>query len=206
MPRLRALPPAKLDEQQRALYDQVASGKRAAGPQLFRLTSDDGSLTGPFNVFLHAPRIGAALNSVGEAVRYGSQLSARIRELAILAVAGYRDSEFERYAHERLGKAIGLTDAEMTAAGDLGDLELDDPDEAAAYEFCRQALRDRVVKDEIYAAAEERLGEQQVVELTALIGYYDALALLLSVFEIGVPEEPAALDDDTGTRQDGVDR
>lgn len=190
MSRLRPLPPAELDEHQRAVYDQVAGGKRAQGPQRFRLTDDDGSLTGPFNAFLHAPATGAALSSVGEAIRYGSELSPRIRELAILAVAGYRDCAFERHAHERVGAAAGLTAAEMATAAALGDLELDDPDEAVAYEICRQMLRGRRVDDAAYGQAQARLGTRRLVELTALVGYYEALALLLSVFEIGVPDEP----------------
>lgn len=189
MSRLPLLPPSELDADQRALYAQVAEGPRAAGPQRFRLTNDDGSLTGPFNVLLHAPTVGAALSGVGEAVRYGTALSDRVRELAILAVAAHRDSAFERYAHERVGAAVGLTDAEMSAVRELADADLDDPREAAAYDFCRIALQQREVPDYVYTAAREQLGQQAVVELTMLLGYYDALALLLSVFEVGVPDD-----------------
>jgi 4-carboxymuconolactone decarboxylase len=191
MSRLRSLPPDELDDDQRALHGRIAGGPRAAGPQRFRLTNDDGSLTGPFNVFLHAPTTGAAFSAVGEAIRYGTGLSARIRELAILAVASHRDSVFERYAHERVGRSIGLTEEEIAAVRELGPLELSDPAEAVAYRFCRRALLERRVDDDLYAEAVTELGEQQVVELTALLGYYDALSLLLSVFEVGAPLDPS---------------
>ena len=36
-------------------------------------------------------------------------------------------------------------------------------------------------------AAVAALGRTQVVELTVLIGYYDAVALLLAVFRVGLP-------------------
>ncbi|GGI07576.1 carboxymuconolactone decarboxylase family protein [Egicoccus halophilus] len=190
MSRLRPLKPQELNAAQRQLYGQVSGGPRAAGPQRFRLTAGDGSLTGPFNVFLHAPTVGAALSSVGEAIRYGTSLPARLRELAILTVAGHRDSAFERYAHERVGRSVGITEEEMRALRNLDDLDLDDPAEAAAYAFCKQALRKRGVDDAIFAAAAEQLGEQTLVELTALLGYYEGVALLLSVFDVGVPDDP----------------
>jgi 4-carboxymuconolactone decarboxylase len=190
MSRLPALPPEQLDDRQRELYERVSGGPRAAGPQRFRLTEDDGSLTGPFNVFLHAPAVGEALGAVGEAIRYGTSLPPRLRELAILCVAGHRDSAFERYAHERVGRAVGLTDAELRAFRELDDVRLEDPQEAAAYAFCRQALVDRGVDDDVYATAVDHLGQVSVVELAALLAYYEGVALLLSVFEVGVPADP----------------
>jgi 4-carboxymuconolactone decarboxylase len=185
--RLEQLLPDRLDARQRELYQRISGGKRAN--DAFRIVEDDGSLTGPFNLFLHAPTTGTALSAVGEAIRYGSGLSPRIRELAILSVAGHRDSEFERYAHELVGRSVGITDTELTTLRELGELALEDPAEAAAYDFCREALRRRAVSDEVFERALEHLGEERTVELTALLAYYDGLSLLLSVFEIRAPED-----------------
>jgi 4-carboxymuconolactone decarboxylase len=189
MSRLRRLRPDDLDGEQRAIHERVTGGPRASGPQHVPLTDQDGALTGPFNVFLHAPTVGAALSAVGEAIRFRTSLPPRLRELAILSVAGHRDSGFERAAHERVGRAVGLTDAELLAFRRLDDVDLTDRQEAAAYAFCRKALLDREVHDELYADAVEQLGERGVVELTALLAYYEGLALLLSVFEVDVPAD-----------------
>ena len=61
--RIPKLPPAELDDEQRALYDAIAGGRRAQGPQLFRLADADGRLEGPFNAFLLQPRLGSALQA-----------------------------------------------------------------------------------------------------------------------------------------------
>ena len=61
--------PGSLDDEQRAVYDTIAGGRRAQGTQLFQLVDDDGALEGPFNAFLLQPRLGAALQAVGSAVR-----------------------------------------------------------------------------------------------------------------------------------------
>src|SRR5262245_36540217 len=95
--RLRKLAPATLDDAQRSVYEAIAGGRRAQGPQRFRLVDADGGLEGPFNAFLLQPRLGHALQALGAAVRYETSLSDRARELAILVVAVEHDSAFEWY-------------------------------------------------------------------------------------------------------------
>jgi 4-carboxymuconolactone decarboxylase len=65
-------------------------------------------------------------------LRYQSDLTPRVRELAILAVAAHYDSEFERYAHEAFGRTVGLSGMEMAAIRDGALADLMDPEEIAA--------------------------------------------------------------------------
>ena len=93
--RIPKLNPSSLDDEQRSLYDAIAGGRRAQGPQLFRLVDADGCLEGPFNAFLLQPRLGSALQALGSAVRYDTGLDDRCREIAILVVAAQWQSAFE---------------------------------------------------------------------------------------------------------------
>ena len=188
MTRLPLLREEQLDEAQKAIYDGIAKGPRASGPQRFRLRHDDGSLTGPFNALLFAPRVGAALSGVGEAVRYGTGLSDRVRELAILAVAAARRVDFEWYAHEPIARAAGIDDAVIAELKAGGTPVLHDPTEAAGMALVAALVAGEAVGDSLYARAEAALGTDGVVELTTLVGYYLTLALLLDVFAVGVPE------------------
>jgi 4-carboxymuconolactone decarboxylase len=115
--RLPKIAPGSLGGEQRHLYDAITGGRRAEGPQLFRLADDEGCLEGPFNAFLLQPRLGSALQELGSAVRYGTGLSDRCREIAILAVAAHWESEFEWYAHTAVARAAGLGDTELAAVG-----------------------------------------------------------------------------------------
>ena len=186
-PRLPLLTPADLTPAQARVYEQIAGGRRASGPQLFALTHDDGSLTGPFNALLHAPDVGAALSQLGEAIRYHTSLSDRVREIAILTVAAHHRSDFEWYAHERVGRQVGLTEPEIQRIRTLDPIEELAADEQLAYTLCVEALRDRDVCDTTYHDAVASLGRTAVVELVTLVGYYQALALLLSVFRVPAP-------------------
>jgi alkylhydroperoxidase family enzyme len=188
MSRLRLLAPHSMSEAQQALYDAIASGKRAAGRQLFKLTHDDGTLTGPFNTLLYAPKLGAPLAQLGEEIRFGAALSDRTRELAILVIARRWMSDYEWYAHSRIGRDIGLSEEILEAIRNGEVPHLDHPQEAAAYNLCVAVAYERHVSDTVYAEVSKVLTERAIVELTILIGYYTTLAMLLEVFAIGVPE------------------
>jgi 4-carboxymuconolactone decarboxylase len=179
--------PDQLSPEQRALYDAIAGGPRASGPQLFELVDAHGRLNGPFGVMLHSPAVGGALQELGTAIRYRSVLSDRLREIAILAVAASWSSEFERYAHEPLARGAGLTADQVAGLAAGGALELEDPAEAVGLRIVRALLADADLTDEEYAEGRRVLGDQALVELTALVGYYGTLALQLRVFRVGVP-------------------
>ncbi|MDQ7810958.1 carboxymuconolactone decarboxylase family protein [Amycolatopsis sp. A133] len=187
MTRLPRLTPAGLDDDQRALHNAIAAGPRAGGP--FPLTDAEGALTGPFNAMLFAPPIGQALQRLGAAVRYETALPARVRELAILAVAARWDAAFERYAHEPAARAAGATDAQLAAIAaltvpeDLGDVE------RAALRFVLALLTEDDADDVTYAETVPAIGNRVAVELTTLVGYYATLALQLRVFRVTVPVE-----------------
>ncbi len=110
--------PHELDEPAKALYDRIAGGPRAQGPQAFDLTDGTGRLHGPFNAMLISPEVGGAIQELGSAIRYKSGLSPRAREIAILEVSAVRRSSFEWYAHERVGLQAGVTLDEIAALHD----------------------------------------------------------------------------------------
>jgi 4-carboxymuconolactone decarboxylase len=185
--RIAKLPPESLDPEQRAVYDSIAGGRRAQGPQLFRLVDDTGALEGPFNGFLLQPRLGQALSALGSAVRYETSLSDRAREIAILVVSVHWDSEFEWYAHAAVGRHVGLTDDDLAAIGARRFEELPDDDRVVAATTAL-LVDEGDLADDAYEAAVDALGESGLFELLTLVGYYAALALQLRVFRVAAPE------------------
>jgi 4-carboxymuconolactone decarboxylase len=185
--RLRRLTPGELSDEQRRVYDGIAGGDRAKGVQHFPLTDADGSLNGPFGIMLHAPGIGSALQELGSTIRYRTSLTARVREIAILMVAQAAQSPFEWWAHERVGRAVGLTDAELAALGGEA-FSSDEPVEQASADLCRHLLSKGPLDDDSYAEFESRLGVPAMIELVTLVGYYRTLADLMRIFDVGVPE------------------
>ncbi|MEO7753271.1 MAG: carboxymuconolactone decarboxylase family protein [Terracoccus sp.] len=185
--RLPVLRPADLDPDQHDLYEALVGGPRAQGPQLFPLVDGEGGLVGPFNAFLLQPAVGSPLQGLGAALRYGTSLTDRAREIAILLVAAHWESTFELHAHEAVGRHVGLTDDELDdlLAGVVG--ALTDGHERAVADVVRALLDTGDLDDAAFLAAERRLGRAVLFELTTLVGYYATLALQLRVFRVGVP-------------------
>jgi 4-carboxymuconolactone decarboxylase len=179
--RLRPLRPDELDPDQRAVYDALADPPGRVG------LDPDGSLQGPFDAMLRAPRSGAALQTVGAALRYRSVLPERTRELATLQVAAHHRSDFEWYAHAPIAAAAGLPAALLEAVRTGGSVEPDDPAERIAAVVVAQLLTTGDVDDGAWASAVEHLGEAGAVELTTLVGYYALLAMQMRVLRVPVP-------------------
>jgi len=182
--RIGKFEPSSLDAEQRSLYDAIAGGRRAQGPQLFRLVDGDGRLEGPFNAFLLQPRLGSALQALGSSVRYDTGLDDRCREIAILAVAAHWRSDFEWYAHEAVARSAGLDDAELAAVRDGRHAALAGREAVVARTVAALTVRGDL-DDAEYLAAVEAVGAAGLFEL---LGYYATLALQLRVFRVPAPD------------------
>lgn len=188
MPRLPVLPPDSLSAEQKALYDRIAGDKRRQATRRFKMVSEDGTLTGPFNALLYSPAVGDAVQQLGGALRFESSLSGHLRELAILMVAARWRANYEWYAHAPIAAREELGDGVIDAVK-AGETPEDAPDDVAAvHGFVSELVETRRISGETYAHTREILGEQGLVELIAVVGYYSLLAGLLNTFEIGVPE------------------
>jgi 4-carboxymuconolactone decarboxylase len=189
--RLATLTSEDMTPEQLDLYRQILSGPRGQEPRTVLLATGAGGLAGPFNTMLYAPEVGHALQELGAAIRFRARLSPRIRETAILLVAHAWDAGYERASHELIGRDAGLADAEIQALRDGTDPGFADEQERVAYHVVRSLTGPADLDDEQYAAAVAVLGEQALVELTALVGYYATLALQLRVFRVSAGPERA---------------
>ena len=185
--RLAVLSSDEMTAQQVSLYREILSGPRGQGPRAVQLSSGAGGLAGPFNAMLYAPAVGHALQELGATIRFRTNLPPRIREMAILAVAQARDSAYERDSHEPIGRDAGLTDPEIQALRAGTDPGFADEQERIAYQVVRALVGPADLDDEQYSAAVAVLGEQALVELSALVGYYATLALQLRIFRVPTP-------------------
>lgn len=163
---------------QKAAADAIVAGPR-------------GGLRGPFNAWLRSPELADRAQRVGEYIRYRSSLPPRLNEFAILITARHWDAKFEWYAHYPLALKGGL---KPEIAADLAQGRRPRgmaADETALYDFCTELRRDKRVGDATFAAAKAALGEQGVVDLIAVSGYYDLVSMTLNVAEVPAPPDGA---------------
>ena len=169
----------RLTPAQKAMVDDLLSGTR-------------GSLNGPFNVLLRSPEMGNVAQKLGEYIRFRSSVPRRLNEMAILLTARWWLSQYEWHAHKPLALQAGLE------ASVIDDIQAGrrpahmKADEAVVYEFASELRDRRRVSDATYQRAKTLLGEQGVVDLIALMGYYDLVSMALNVDRYPLPDGAAS--------------
>ncbi len=191
MNRLPVLEPKNLTPEQKQLYDNISGDKRRQATRRFKMANEDGTLTGPFNALLFSPQVGDAVQQLGGALRFDSSLAGHLRELAILMVAQRWRANYEWYAHAPIAarEELGESVIEAVKAGAVP--EGAPEDDLTVHRFVSELVETRRVCEETYRETRALIGEQGLVELISVVGYYSLLAGLLNTFEIGVPEGEA---------------
>jgi 4-carboxymuconolactone decarboxylase len=186
--RLPALKAADLDDAQRNLYDSLVANEVSlfdkAGVEVI---SSDGSLLGPFNPLLVNPALGAAQIDVFRADRASTSLSPRVHEIVILTVGAAWASDYELYAHRIVGRLAGLPEETIEALVSRRPPELQDDQEACAYELTRQLIDEHRIDSDTYARAEEAFGHKALVDIVLLIGLYLTTCSIINAFEVSAP-------------------
>lgn len=175
-PRLAPPDPASYDARQQEIHDAIASGPR-------------GFVRGPLAIWLHRPELAANAQSLGRYCRYDSTLPPRLSELAILTIARIWGAEYEWYAHKPPALAAGLAPEIVEAIRTGADPAFVHEDEEIVHAFTRAAHIDRDVPDALYARAVVALGEDGVVDLVGILGYYSLISLTLNIFRVNPPSD-----------------
>jgi alkylhydroperoxidase family enzyme len=139
-----------------------------------------------FRMLLQAPTCMRGFMSLGGAILRHQQLDPRLRELAILRVAALSKAGYEWTQHVPIARAVGASDAEISAM-EHGASDGLDTKARAVVRFTEECVRDVRVSDGTFAEARKHLGEQEVAELVLAIGYYMLVARWLET--LGVDHE-----------------
>ena len=174
MPRLNDLDEARLSPDQRRIFDAIRSGPR-------------GVVEGPLRVWLTSPGLADTAQALGAFCRYGTSLPPRLSELAILVTGAFWASGFEWAVHAPIALKAGLSDAVVEAIRIGATPAFTQEDEAIIYAFASELHRARKVQTATYARATAAFGEQAVVELVGILGYYTLISMTINAFEVPLP-------------------
>lgn len=168
--------------EQRRVHDDIANGPR-------------GGIRGPFPALIRSPGLGDHVQKTGAYLRYESGIPGKLRELAILTVARHWGAAYEWNAHVPLAEGEGLKSETIEAIRTGGTPDFGDAAEAQVHAFCVEVLTTRKASDSTYRATLELLGEEGLIDLVGLMGYYCLVSFTLNVFEIDPPGGVRPFDD-----------
>lgn len=173
--RLPAIAPQDYSPDQRRAADALIASPR-------------GEVRGPFIPLLRSPELLDRSQKLGEYLRYRCTVPERLREFAILVTARRWRQPYEWYAHVRQAIAAGVAAETLEALAEGEPFGAGQADEAVIHEFVTRLHADNFVDDALYASTRALLGEQGVVDLVGLCGYYAMLAMVMNVAGTSSPD------------------
>lgn len=174
MPRLEPPTREALAPADQAIWDEIVGSR--------------GRVIGPYLPLMKVPALAQRVAALGEQLRFHSLLPGADRELAILATGREVGAKFEWAAHEPIARREGTRSEAIEAVRSQGPLDALSGRERLIITVVRSLYRDHALSDTLHAQAIKDLGEQTLVELVTLTGFYGLIGFVLNAFELPLPE------------------
>jgi 4-carboxymuconolactone decarboxylase len=174
--RMPQIPTDKLTEAQMKAADEFAAGR---GTPVF----------GPFVPLLRSPEVMLNAKAMGDYLRFKNFLQPRLREFVILITARQWTQQYEWATHCPIAIDAGLSPEIAKAVREGRRPTGMSDDEETIYQFCVELHHNKSVSDATYARAIAKFGEQGVIDMVALNGFYTFQAMVLNVARTPLPKE-----------------
>lgn len=183
MARIKLTALSAMSPEEKRAYQEAAAGLRGHAPA-------------PMTAWLKNPELARRAQKLGEFIRFEMSLPSRLRELAILVVARHWSAHHEWLVHKKIALEAGVSADIVADIAARRQPSFKNNADQVVYGIAAQMLETRSISDDLYQEAISELGEQQVVELVGVLGYYSFVSMTLVAFEIGLPEDlqPELLD------------
>jgi alkylhydroperoxidase family enzyme len=179
MARVPLVPPEDWPEGTEDLAERVRGARR-------------GNVINIYRMLIHSPKMVEGWLDWFNAVRWGTSLPGRLRELVIIRIAHVTKSAYALRQHvPKLAAADGVSQAECDAlAGDYEAAGFFSAAELAALAYADAMVATRTVPDAIHAELHRHYDDRETVELTILVATYLLHGHVMQALEIDL--EPAS--------------
>ena len=172
--RMPPIPAERLTDAQKKAMAEFAAARKA-------------DVSGPFWPLLRSPEVMNRARAMGDYLRFTSVLPPRLSEFAIIITARQWTQNYEWDVHAPLAQQGGLKPSIIAALADgRRPVEMAD-DEDVLYTFCDELHRNQSVSDATYDRTVKTFGEQGVIDILGISGYYTMLAMVLNTARTPVP-------------------
>ena len=183
--RMPAIPPDKMTEEQKKAVEAYlaaqANIQKIYGntyPRPVQMEVGSG-----WEQLLRSPELLLTVNAMREYVEYKPALMPRIRELVIMIAGRQSSTDFMWNSHYPVAIKTGISPEILKAIAE-GRRPIGMPeDEEVVYDFCDELHRNQSVSDATYARALAKFGEQGVVDIVGVYGWYSMWALMNKVWQ-----------------------
>ena len=136
---------------------------------------------GPGAIRQYSPPVAESMTAVNDYLRHKAGLGDRLVELAILVTAREMDCVYVWTAHEPAAQKAGLQQDVIDTVKFRRPLTRLAEKDAIIVQLGRDAIGKHMVGSDTFARAQKLFGNQQLVNIVALMGDYAATTMLLNV-------------------------
>jgi 4-carboxymuconolactone decarboxylase len=141
-----------------------------------------------FQLLANAPHVFTGWTRMVDEMLDSPTFNLRMREVIILRVAHLHGSRYELSQHVGIAREAGLTEPQINAIVDTGDLDVAgfSRAERAALDVVTELCTTHRLRDESFAAARGVFDDEAFTELLMIVSCYYGLALVLNVVDLEV--------------------
>ena len=144
---------------------------------------------GPFVPLLRSPEAMLRTMAMGDYLRFKNVLPAKLSEFVILITARQWTQQYEWDYHYPIALKAGLSE-EIAKALLEGRRPQNMPaDEELVYDFLTELHDTKSVSDATYARGVARFGEQGLIDMICVNGYYAFLAMVMNTTRTALPPD-----------------
>lgn len=160
-------------------YDTMSPEQKTMVDHL--LAGERGGVRGPFNVLLRSPEVGDLAAEFGGYLRFHAALPRDVAETVILLTGRFWTAQYEWSAHKTAALQAGVK-PDIIEAIAQGKRPIGMPAKIeAAYDFIDELLTSHQVGNSAFDAAKNAFGENGIVDMTGLSGWYSLVSMMLDV-------------------------
>ncbi len=153
--------------------------------EVYQRLEDQGSeVLNLFKVMAHCPWIGRNFIRLGNSILKGEELPANLRELAILRVGHILQAEYEVTKHIPLALQAGISQEQLDRLLGTGLISGFGDEETAVLSYTDELTKNCMVNSTTFEKLRTFLSERAIVELTAVISYYNMVCRILVGLQI----------------------
>jgi AhpD family alkylhydroperoxidase len=171
-----------------ARIDYVDEASPAVDAELLRSIRQrrGGELLNLDRMLLHSAPLARGWNALMGAIRTQTVLDGALRELVILRVAVLNRAPYEFAQHAPVGRAEGLSAAQLDAVADWEASALFDARARAVLAYTDAVTRQVQVPDALFDALRSHFAERELVELTATVASYNMVSRFLEALRLDI--------------------
>ena len=147
-----------------------------------------GEVAGNFAALLNNPQATGKFAYLGGYVRFETPLDNRVKILAILIAAREANGHYVWTVNQPDAHKAGLSDAVISAIHELRAPVGLEPKDASVVQFVLELLRHHRVSDATFEALRSQVGNDGIIDVMVVSGYYYTLAHCLGALEVDLPE------------------